>query len=417
MPDLDAFASPWFLLPLWLAANALILAYCRRELRRLWREPVVWPPTLVLESDDWGAGPIPQAAALDAIAGLLRRHHDASGRPPVVSLALVLAVPDGPAIAAQGHYQRAELDDLRFAPIVASLRQGVDAGVLALQLHGLEHYWPAALVNSGDAQVQAWLRQPDPAATEQLPSPLQSRWVDASALPSAPHAHAAIDAAVADEVRAYARIVGHPPRVVVPPTFVWTRPVEAAWARHGVEFVVTPGWRYICRGADGLPGGDEGPIEMGESAAGITYLVRSDYFEPARGRGAAHALRALRKAALEGRPCILENHRDNFLDPALHARSLAELDALLTGALAAHAQLRFLSTAELGSIIRRRDPRWMVTRARARLPFLMNRLRHAGRPWKLMKLSGLAMVLTLIDKLISRPTPAPQAGHAPTAAP
>jgi hypothetical protein len=414
---LDAFASPWILLLLWLAANALILAYFRRDLRRLWREPVVWPPTLVLESDDWGAGPVRQAAALDDIAGLMRRHKDASGHPPVMSLALVLAVPDGPATAAQGRYRRSELDNPRFAPILASLRQGMDAGVLALQLHGLEHYWPVALMNSGDAQVQAWVRQPDPAATEQLPSPLQSRWVDASSLPSAPHAAAAIAEAVADEVQVYTRIFGQSPSVVVPPTFVWTREVEAAWVRHGVEFVVTPGRRYVCRGADGLPGGDEGPIETGESVAGVTYLVRSDYFEPARGRGAAHALRALGKAALDGRPCILENHRDNFLDPALHARSLAELEALLTGALAAHPQLRFLSTADLGHIIRRRDPRWIVTGARTRLPYLMNRLRHAGRPWKLMKLSGLAVVLTLTDNLISRPTPAPQAGHAPTAAP
>lgn len=415
---LDAFASPWVLLPLWLAANALVFAYCRRDLHRLWREPVVWPPTLVLESDDWGAGPLRQAAALDDIAGVLQRHRDTSGRLPVMSLALVLAVPDGPAIAANGSYRRVALDDPHFAPVLAALRQGEQAGVLALQLHGLEHYWPAALMNSADARVQAWLRQPAPAAaTEQLPSPLQSRWVDASALPSTPHPAAAIEEAVADEVQVYTRIFGQAPHVVVPPTFVWTKTVEAAWARHGVEFVVTPGWRYVCRGADGLPGGDEGPIEMGDSAAGITFLVRSDYFEPARGRGAEHALRALRRAALQGRPCVLENHRDNFLDPALHARSLVELDALMTGALAAHPRLRFLSTAALGHIIRRRDPRWIVTRARARLPFLMNRLRHAGRPWKLMKLSGLALILIVIEKLFSLPAPGPDAALAPTAAP
>jgi len=140
---------------------------------------------------------------------------------------------------------------------------------------------------------------------------------------------------------------------------------------HGVEYIVTPGWRYVCRGVDGVPGGDEGPIEMGGSAAGITYLVRTDYFEPARGRGAAHALRALQGAALAGQPCVLENHRDNFLDPTAHAHSLAELDVLLGGALAAHPRLSFLSTSDLGRIIRQRDPR-------CRRPYLRPRHGRAG---------------------------------------
>jgi hypothetical protein len=76
---------------------------------------------------------------------------------------------------------------------------------------------------------------------------------------------------------------------------------------------------------------------MNQLGSGGKKCGSRDYFEPARGRDAAHALRALGKAVAEGQPCILENHRDNFIVDADQARrSLAELDALCAGALGQH---------------------------------------------------------------------------------
>ena len=70
------------------------------------------------------------------------------------------------------------------APVAqVDVRDGMARGVFALQLHGLEHFWPPTLMASGAAAVAAWLRQPVPATTERLPSHLQSRWVDAGTLP------------------------------------------------------------------------------------------------------------------------------------------------------------------------------------------------------------------------------------------
>jgi hypothetical protein len=375
---------------LWLVANALLIGVYRRDLARLWREPVFRYPILIIESDDWGAGPLSQAAALRDIAEVLGRHRDVAGRSPTFNLSLVLAVPDGPAILAGAAYRRVCLDAPVFSPIRAALEDGQASGVFAFQLHGLEHYWPATLMASDDVRVHAWLRQPVPATTEHLPSPLQSRWVDAASLPSAPLASAAIHAAAAEEVQTYTRIFGAIPRVVVPPTFVWTREVELAWATGGVEYIVTPGWRYTFRDAGGLAAGDQGPIANGDRSGSLIYLARTDYFEPMRGRGAAHALRALRIAASEGRPCMLENHRDNFVsDRHMREVSVTELDTLYRGALEQHDQLRFLTSAELGSILRDRDPQWLIARITSRLPYLWSRLRHSGRLWKLMRLTGL----------------------------
>lgn len=396
----NTFAIAAAVLAAWLAGVAALLLVYRRDLARLWHEPVFRVPILVVESDDWGAGPLAQAEALQRIAEVMTRHRDATGRQPVMSLALVLAVPDGPAIDREGVYYRAELDDPRFAPVLAALKAGANDGVLALQLHGHEHYWPPALMASADPAVQAWLRGPIPATTEQLPSHLQSRWVDAKTLPSVPLAQAEIRVAVTAEVQAYTRIVGEPPRVVVPPTFVWPRAVEEAWAAAGLRCVVTPGWRYPSRDGQGRAAGDEGPIANGDRAGQITYLVRTDYFEPSRGRGSRHALGVFQRVIVQGRPCVLENHRDNFIQGREACdEALRELDALLAGVLSQQPAARFMSTLELERILREADPAWICTHTRERVPYLWARLRHSGRPWKLMKLCGLGVVVAVLVRL------------------
>jgi hypothetical protein len=389
--------SAWaIVILLWMIANAAVVIAYRIELQKIWREPVFRYPILIIESDDWGAGPLSQATALRDIAAILSRHRDAVGRTPVLNLALVLAVPDGPAIREVGRYRRVCLDAPVFADVLAALQEGRAGGVFALQLHGLEHFWPDALMASEDASVQAWLRQAVPARTEDLPSHLQSRWTNASHLPSAPLVKAAMQAAVAEEVVTYRRVIGVPPSVVVPPTFVWTRETERAWAAQGIECVSTPGWRYTFRSVDGLPAGDEGPIANGDHAFGLNYLSRSDYFEPARGRDARYALAALQRATSMGQPCLLENHRDNFIgDPPTREASLRELDKLCREALLAHADLRFLSSLALARILRRQDQDWLMV-GPEKVPMIWMRFRQAGRPRKLMAMATLAAVLSLL---------------------
>ena len=391
-------------LALWLLAWLVIALAYRRELRRIVAEPVFRYPVLVLESDDWGAGPLAQVEALRAIARVLGGHHDASGRPAVMSLALVLAVPDGESIRQGAPYTRMLLDDARLQAVRDALCEGESVGVFSLQLHGMEHYWPPALTSSADPDVQAWLREPAPATTEHLPSHLQSRWVDASTLPTRPLSRELIDAAVADECRLFRSLFGRAPAVVVPPTFVWTRDVEAAWAAQGVACIVTPGWRYTLRGADGLPAGDEGPILQGGRAGALTYLVRCDYFEPLRGRGADHALAVLERQVRLGQPCVLENHRDNFIgDAATAAVSLGQLERLCRESIARHPGLRYLSSQELAQVLSNRDAAWLRSSMRERLPFWWQRLRLTGRPWKLLCWTGAAALAAPIVMALSRP--------------
>lgn len=388
----------WHLLLLWFIANGALVLHYRRDLLRLWREPVFRYPILIFESDDWGAGPVEaQATALNRLVDVLTRHTDCNGRHPVMTLALVLAVPDGPAIRRDRRYHRRLLDDPMFAPVLDAIERGRSVGVFSLQLHGLEHYWPAALMASTDPAVRAWLVNDSPATTEALPPPLQSRWVDASVLPSRPLDRTDVFRATAEEADLFERIFGHRPRVAVPPTFVWTEAVEAAWASQGVEIVVTPGLRSACRNARGLPDCDSGPLRNGQGGAGVTYVVRDDYFEPERGHRAEQTLEVLRRKWREGRPCLLETHRSNFMgDPVSSGQHMEEIGRLLGLARARYPALLFMSTEELGNAFRYSDQAWIEQRLFQRMAAWAARLRAQGPFWKAARLTGLAWPLRLV---------------------
>ena len=385
----------YFLLPVWLALTAGLLFAWRGSLLALWREPVFKTPILIVESDDWGAGPSAQAEALAAITECLERHHDTTGRPAVMTLALILATPK-PGLAGFE-----TLMDASQRATLAAIRSGRERGVFALQLHGMLHFWPDTLRAAAPAQaeVRAWLAAPE--LTERLPSHLQSRWTEASTLPSRPHARERVEAAVAEEIALYAEVFAAPPEVVVPPTFVWTREVEAAWAEHGVNVVITPGRRLTCRDASGNPACQDKNLRNAERGEGdVIYLVRDEYFEPLLGQRPEQALAALQRKTELGRPCLLETHRSNFLAAPggdLDA-ALAALDTLYAMALRDFPSLRFASCAELGRAIRSGDTLWIEQDGRRRFTIWLRRVALLPRFGKAARMAGLLPLLNLFAR-------------------
>ena len=385
------------LLLLW---TGVLLAFAAPLVSR-WREPVLRHPVLILESDDWGAGPLNQADALKQLAALLQRVRDRNGRPAVMTLGVVLEVPDGAHIAASNctEYHALPLADARFDGVRAAMHAGIQAGVFVPQLHGQCHYWPPALLATAqqDSAVRTWLTASEPAATEALPSPLQSRWVDASSLPSRELAPEAISQAAAAEAADYQAIFGSAPQVAVATTFVWTDAVEAAWAKAGVEVIITPGRRATSRNVAGQPACVDGTMLTGErSLAEQTYLVRDVYFEPALGHAPQRLVDSLLERTRQGRACLVETHRFNFLQAL--GSSLAALEAGLNAALTACPNVRFVSPLELARAIQRRDPEWIETRLMPRLAAWRARLDEIPRFRRVALLSGLALPLGFLGR-------------------
>jgi hypothetical protein len=338
----------------WILAAGTALGFVyRRQVLNAWREPVLSAPVLIVESDDWGYGPPEQAQALRAIAVLLLRHRDASGHPAVMTLGVILAGPDTSRIAAEGcsRYHRITLADPVLRAVNQAMAEGAVQGVFTLQLHGMEHFLAERLLTAAqqDAPVRAWLTSGTLVETERLPARLQSRWIDATALPSKPLSPESIQTAVREEVEAFKLAVGVLPEVAVPPTFVWTSEVEHAWCAEGVRVVITPGRRYVGRDAADRLIAEDGSYYNGQrSTTGCCYLVRDAYFEPARGHRAEDALDAITRKTRLGRPTLLETHRANFLGDSHTANvSLQELHSLLTKALERWPRVRFMSSAEL----------------------------------------------------------------------
>lgn len=400
---------------LWIVLGSVVVGWTSRAvLIAFWREPMLKRPVLIIESDDWGAGPAEQAEQLARIAALLGSYRDDDGRRPVMTLGLVLSIADGARVTAEGfrHYYRKSLDDAEFGPILAAIKRGVDDGVFALQLHGGEHYWPQALISAArsDPHIASWLSGPGIPRTEALPAALQSRWIDTTELPSKPLPVAEVKAAALAEAASFRDIFGGHPAVAVPPTFIWNDAVEASWAEAGVQFVVTPGRRYGERSADGEPGAAGPSISNGDGGVtGITYLVRDEYFEPARGHKAERALDALTEKTRAGRPTLLETHRANFLgDAAAADAALGEVDRLLTMTLHAYPRTMFVSTAELGMRLRRADPHLVERRFGARLHIWLRRLWNVARLRKLSWLTGAIAPAWLVYVLSDRAAAAPR---------
>ncbi|KXX63323.1 hypothetical protein [Marichromatium gracile] len=372
---------------------AILLVY-RRRLLRLWREPMLAAPVLIIESDDWGPGPASHVAALERLVELLARHRDAWGRAAVMTIGAVLAIADTAAIRAGeiSCYRRRRLCDSDGVAMREVLLAGRARGVLALQLHGMEHYWPQSLLTAArrDAEVRDWLETAAGSDTERLPSALQSRWTDVTTLPSRPLPEAEIRAAVAEEVACFETSFGTRPLVAVPPTFVWTEQVERAWAEAGVRVIITPGRRLTGRDRAGQPGGCDRDILNGErGAGGVRYLVRDLYFEPALGHRPERLCDELARHFALGRPALIETHRFNFTGEQAET-AYAALETLLEQARARWPGLRFMS-AEALAAGQATGAEWLVGDRARRLEVWLRRAARIDRLRKLAWSSGLAL--------------------------
>ena len=162
----------------------------------------------------------------------------------------------------------------------------------------------------------------DPPATESLPPAIQSRWIDATTLPTRPLEYSEIRAAVLSEVALFQRIFGSAPKVVVPPTFIWNDAVESAWAEAGVQIVVSPGRRYESRDAEGRPAGSSRAIINGQiwglEESGTSCAMTISNRCEVTGRRAR--LKPLLTKARTGRPRRCSKRTRNFLgDPEIAA--------------------------------------------------------------------------------------------------
>ena len=395
----------------WLIILVALVTVYRHQLVSNWREPVLRVPVLILESDDWGAGPEEQAVALRRLAKLLGSVKDADGRPAMMTLGIVLAIMDRKVWRKDKEYAVLHLGTNEHAEILNAIHDGMAAGVFAPQLHGMEHYWPSALIrrSTTDAMVSQWISD-ERAITESLPDAIQTRWVDASTLPSRALPVAEIRRAVEEETNLFRTLFGESARVAVPNTFVWNDDVERAWKERGVRYVITPGTRYEERGADGALITSGRSICNGAIApTGVCYLVRDVYFEPVRGHEPERFVQGVVERTRLGRPCLIETHRANYLG-AEAGQSYRVLSAALEAVVRESPEVRFMSSEDLGDAIVGRDPRIIEARISERYACWVERVLTSSPFRKLAWVIGLALLMRGSRSLLLRLTNRMSAG-------
>ena len=291
-----------------------------------------------------------------------------------------------------------------YKPLIEEIQKGVQHGVFALHMHGMEHYWPKALltVATHDDNVNNWLLSEGFAETEALPSHLQARWTDASKLPSSTIPEPEIEIAIDQEASLFNACFNLQPRVAVATTFVWTEAVEAAWAKAGIDVVITPGARYTCRGSKGEPAGIDKHMLNGEfSRFRQVYLVRNVYFEPSLGHTPQQLAVDAKEQTFFGRPILVEMHRFNFIgDDNKNKSSLLALKTALELMQESFTNLRFLTSLELADAMRNKTSSLIECSLTSRLRIWLRRIKQLRGFSKLSRISGFALPLWLLALLV-----------------
>jgi hypothetical protein len=347
---------------------------------RLAREPHFDTPVVAFQSDDWCHRCSPATASQDApaghawmldsiedvadvqaLAGVLRRFRDSSGRAACFTVNCIVAEPDYPWIEASGFRRYRTRPVAPLAALAAGSGAGRAEAVFEPQLHGGEHVSPShwlALLRAGDAQLRSFF------ARETMPPPgiiSRHRGLGAAYLQRPgedPESAAAPEARLRHAVTCFATMFGRPASGFVAPNHAWGAALEPALADSGVRYLQASHFHY--RTWAEAVSSDWHSHRAGRSAADprLWYQTRGVDFEPAVQADACGA--AISRACLMARrgiPVIVNTHRINYVDGPVPGRgelSRQWLARLLGALLDARPDLRFVGSDELDRVLRDR---------------------------------------------------------------
>lgn len=398
---LDVISYALLLVSIWfVTAVFLLLLVYGSEFKRFWQEPMLPFPVVIFESDDWGVGSEDQVSALVDLLQLFSQYQDQNHHHPVLTLGMILAEPDVDRISLENQtYYYRDLGDERYHDLVKVIKKGQQQRIFSVHLHGMEHFWPDSLMNSVQkSSVEQWLFATDSdrgvIITEDLPAYLQSRWCDTSVLPSVPLKEQEIARAVEAEIKCFNKVFEQQPKVVVPPTFVWTDQVIKQYLLHNINCFITPGKQFVGRDREGVLQSNGRTFYNGDTEPGsdVLYLVRDIYFEPKLRHKAERVLTDIINRTNCARPSLIEMHRFNFLSDK--QSSLKELKVLLTKICKQLPETLFLSAEELAASYQEKN--CLVDSAVKRFWVLVKRIQLFLQYKKLAKYSGFNLFLSLI---------------------
>jgi hypothetical protein len=349
---------------------------------------------VVIESDDWGAIRMPSRAAygefmrrgirvdnncycrydglataqdLEALYDTLNSVKDQYGHPAILTANAVVANPDFDKIKESG------FSEYFFEPFTETLRrsanhdgafemwqQGMSASLFYPQLHGREHLnvkmWMNLLQRSNKIMLDAFEMGTYGVSPNVLPSENYGSIMGAfdSGLDEDIEKY---NQALTDAQELFIELFKYPSKSFIATTYTWSPKIEPTLKSLGVKYLQG----MVCQT---IPLDDaktfiykKSNFTGKKSDAGLTYVSRNCFFEPAQNPNfdwASDCLKRINIAFRWNKPAVISAHRINFIgsiDPSNTRRTLPLFKSLLSEIVRRWPDVEFMSTDQLGDII------------------------------------------------------------------
>lgn len=239
-------------------------------------------------------------------------------------------------------------------------RQAIDAGTCEPQSHGREHLniprWLRGLQSGTDHITRAAFDHRMFGISGHVVPERRESFLAAldTTLESSP---ADPEPVVTGALSGFQDMFGFPSRSFIAPNYVWPDAVEAILQRNGVEFIQSGRMQWYPS-EDGSHRCRRRRFLGKSNDLGQIYLVRNVDFEPSSNPSIEwkkHALTQVRLAFRLRKPAVISTHRVNYmggLDSANRDNGLRELQGLLHSIVKQWPDVEFITTTELGDMIR-----------------------------------------------------------------
>jgi hypothetical protein len=345
---------------------------------------------VVIESDDWGAIRMSSKDAFESLVSkgvpiatnhyckfdclesaedlsmlfeVLQSVRDKHGRPATLTAVSVVANPDFDRIRNDQyqsyHYEPVTTTWSRYGHkgISELVRQGVDDRLFIPQFHGREHL-----------NITSWLKSLRAGNLDTIeafnfgvygirPRNAVSRINFQAAFDFDEETDLNIHKkAIEEGLDLFKTIYGCDARYFIPTNGPFSNSLEKTAAAHSIAFMGTSKIQLEPVGS-----GQTRRVfhRLGQqNAAGQLYLTRNAFFEPSASSKdwVSQCMKEIKTAFIWQKPAVISSHRVNYigsLDPHNRARGLVELKSLLNNIIATWPDVEFLSSDQLGDLIKK----------------------------------------------------------------
>ena len=254
------------------------------------------------------------------------------------------------------HYEPVQ-DTLKRYPhhnrVFSLYQEGLKTGVFRPQFHGREHVqvnrWLNALRNADDNMRFAFDWETTYSGKDDYNFMESFDW-------DSPDEVAGQQDILRDGLRMFHEAFGYASASFIAPCYTWDTRLEPGLANEGVKYLQGGRNQYLPKG--GFNNYTKIKHTLGDHHNGLTYLTRNCFFEPSlisKADWVDYTLASIHDAFRWNKPAVICTHRINFIgfiDESNRTQNLKMLDELLRQMLIRWPEVEFMSSNQLGDIIR-----------------------------------------------------------------